>query len=300
VIAFGCSVAEAEAYRRYAGPGIERAAEPDSAVYPFAAVGSTARTYNLLLDAAAVHDDLEALVLVHPHAEIADPGFCAKVRSALRDQDVAVAGSAGATGVRSIAWWEGVVSSAPVSHRYHEHGGGELPGFSWANPEAPLGEVEVVDGFLMALSPWAVRNLRFDEGLLLGHGFDFDYCMRARSAGRRVVTADLRTVHHRSLELIEDLELWVEAQIKVAEKWDGHMPGVAPDGRSWRERARRAEAAREAARALAYTNLLRSDARVLGLERELDQLEGSLSWRITSPLRRLNRWRAERLGRAGS
>ena len=35
--------------------------------------GPTGRTYNLVLDAAAERDDLEALVLVHPHTEIVDP-----------------------------------------------------------------------------------------------------------------------------------------------------------------------------------------------------------------------------------
>ena len=51
MIAFGPSVADAEAYRRYAEPGIRRAAEADSAVYVFTAVGTICRGYNLLLDA---------------------------------------------------------------------------------------------------------------------------------------------------------------------------------------------------------------------------------------------------------
>ena len=80
MIAFGVSVTEGEAYRRYAEPGIKRAKEPDSEVYVFAAVGQASRTYNLLLDTAARHDDLEALVLVHPHTEITDSDFCVKVR----------------------------------------------------------------------------------------------------------------------------------------------------------------------------------------------------------------------------
>ena len=66
VIAFGVSVAEAEPYRRYSEPGIDSVKEPDSQVYVFAAVGQIARTYNLLLETAARHEDLEALVLVHP------------------------------------------------------------------------------------------------------------------------------------------------------------------------------------------------------------------------------------------
>jgi hypothetical protein len=41
---------------------------------------------------------------------------------------------------------------------------------------------------------------------------------------------------------------------------------------------------------------LQLDARELELQRALDETMGSISWRITAPLRRLNAWR-KRLGR---
>jgi hypothetical protein len=298
MIAFGCSVAESEAYRRYAEPGIKLASEPDSEVFAFASVGSIFRSYNLLIDAVADRDDLEAFVLVHPHGEIVDPEFCAKVREVLSDPDVAVVGCAGATGVENIAWWEGSVVAAPIVQRYQEHGGGELPAFSWTHAAMPPAEVEVVDGFLLVLSPWAVRNVRFDETLGLGHGFDFDYCREVRAAGRKVVAADLRAVYYRSLELISDLDLWVDAHMKVAEKWDDSIPDDDPNGDAWKERARRAEAEREAARAIAYGYALGTDARVLELERAMEEVTETLSWRITEPLRRVNHWRNGRRSRA--
>jgi hypothetical protein len=288
MIAFGASVGEPEPYRRYCGPGIRLAAEPDSEVFTFASVGSAARSYNLLLDAAAAYKDLEALVLVHSYAEIVDPDFSQKVRAALSDPDVGVVGCVGATDVRSIAWWEGSVRSAPVIDHYTEHGGGHLPAFSWAHPDTTPGEVEVVDGYVLVLSPWAVRNVRFDEELVLGHGYDVDFCLQVRAAGRKVVVADLRAIHHRSLDLISDLELWVESHIHMAEKWEGHMPGVEMDGIDWKQRARRAEAEREAARAIAYSNQLGSDARRLELERAWEEMTTSLSWRVTEPLRQAN------------
>jgi hypothetical protein len=296
MIAFGTSIGETEPYHRYCEPGIRFAAEPDSEIYAFAAAGPISRTYNLMLESAAAHDDLEALVLVHSHAEIVDPAFCEKVRQALSDPEVGVAGSVGATGVRSIAWWEGSVRSGPVAHRYLEHGGGEMPAFSWTEREPAPAEVDAVDGFLLVLSPWAVRNVRFDEGLHLGTGFDLDFCLQVRVAGRKVLAADLGVVYHRSLEVVpkEALELWVEAHIQWAEKWDGRIPGVGRDQVDWKERARRAEAEREAARAVAHSNSLRYDARVYEFERALERVEGTLSWRITEPLRRLNLWRKER------
>jgi Glycosyltransferase like family len=291
VIAFGASIQGAEAYRRYAEPGIRLAAEPDSQVYAFASVEPLARTYNLILDAAAGRDDLEALVLVHSHTEITDPQFCAKVREAVRGPDVAVVGCAGATGVRGIAWWEGKVTAGELVQRYEEFGGGQFPAYSWTCRDAPPAEAEVVDGQLLVLSPWAVRNLRFDEALILNYGFDVDFCLQARAAGKRVAVADLRAVFHRSVELVGDLDVWIAAHIQVAEKWGDTLHGRVEDETAWKRRARRAEADREAQRAIAFSTSLKLDARVLELERELEEKTGSLSWRLTAPLRAVNRWR---------
>jgi hypothetical protein len=301
VIAFGASISGAEAYRRYAEPGIRRAAEPDAEIYAFAAVEPIARTYNLVLEAAAARQDLEALVLVHPHTEIAEPDLCARIRDALADPEVGVLGSAGASGVRSIAWWEGEVTAGRVIHRYEEHGGGEVPAFSWTHRDPPPAEVTTLDGRFLVLSPWVVRNLRFDETLVLSHGFDLDFCLQVREAGRKLLVADLPVVHHRSLELVGDLEVWVESHIRLAEKWD-HALGLGTETEAeWKRRARRAEARREAARTVAFSGSLLLDARVLELERALAERTESVSWRLTAPLRALNRWRrhASRQATAG-
>jgi Glycosyltransferase like family len=299
MIAFGCSITEPEPYLRYAEPGIRLAAETESEIYAFAAVGTIGRSYNLLLEHAQGREDLEALVLVHPYAEITDPDLCAKARMALSDPDVGVVGAVGATGVRTIAWWEGHVVSGPVMHRYQEYGGGELPAFSWTQRKPPPAEVEMVDGWLLVLSPWVVHNVRFDESLTLGHGFDLDYCLEVRRAGRKVMVHDLRLTHHHQLEPVSDLALWVEAHVRMAEKWDCRMPGaLAEQNGDWRARARRAEAEREASRAIANSKKYRYDARLKPLEDAIEELTWSRSWRLTKPLRRANEWRRDRRDRA--
>src|SRR3954451_16671667 len=163
MIAFASSITKPEVYRRSAEPGIRRAAEPGSEVFDLPAVGSIFASYNALLDRAQACADLEALVLVHQDAEIVDADFCAKVRAALQDPDVAIVGCVGAIGVRSIAWWEGSVTLASFIHRYEELGGGEVPGLAWTPEETPTyagtGEVETVDGFVLGLTPWAIREL---------------------------------------------------------------------------------------------------------------------------------------------
>jgi hypothetical protein len=304
VIAFATSITDLEVYERCAAPGIRLAAEPDSKVLAFNATGSIFRSYNLLLEQARALDDLEALVIVHQDAEIADPDFCPKLREALRDPQVGVVGCVGAIGVRSIAWWEGSATWASFTHRYTELGGGEVESLSW-NPDAlppyaQTGEVETVDGFVLALPPWTVANIRFDESLGQLHGYDFDFCLQVREAGRKVVTADLRVVHHHSLDLVSDPEAWIEAHMRVAEKWDGRMPNVGSAPGDWKQRARRAEAEAAAARIQYWTGELLHEARLRQLDRDMRETTDSVSWRITAPLRRLNaRRRALRNGAGG-
>jgi hypothetical protein len=291
MIAFGVAVTRPDDYERWAGPGIERAREPDSAVYPNSSPGSIFRAYNLLLDQAAEHDELEALVLLHQDVEIVDEGFCTKLRAAIADPEVAIVGCVGARGVRSMAWWEGAVTWASFTHHYHEYGGGALPAFTMSPevvkppPFAQLGEVDTIDGLIMALSPWAVRNLRFDETLGRFHGYDYDICMQARAADRKVVTADLKVHHHHSLELMADPDGWIEVHIRLAEKWaSGDGDGGSPD---WKARSRRAEAQASAASVMRIASELQAAARERELRAELDSIRGSASWRHTRLVRRV-------------
>jgi hypothetical protein len=295
MIAFGSAITKPEVFRRCAKPGIERVREPDSLVVELPAVGSTFASYNAILDRVRDREDLEALVLVHQDAEIVTGGFCGEVRRLLADPDVGLAGCAGAVGVRSIAWWEGSVTCASFLHRYEELGGGDVPAASWDWTDAPayarLGEVETLDGFLLVLSPWAVRELRFDESLGQLHGYDLDFCCQVRAAGRKVVTGLFHAIHNHALEPFSDPEEWIAAHVRIAEKWDGRLPGIGAAPGDWRERALRAEAEADAARLADRSNVLQGEARVRELERALEETTTSLSWRLTAPLRRVRRAR---------
>jgi hypothetical protein len=304
MLAFGCSITAPDVYARCAEAGVRRAAEPDSVVFANAAAGSIFRSYNRLMDQAAELDELEALVLVHQDAEIVDPAFVSKLRAALADPEVGVVGCVGAIDVRSIAWWEGSVTWASFTHRYREFGGGEIPSITWTNDQLPAyartGEVETLDGFVLALSPWAVRNLRFDEGLGSQiHGYDLDFCLQVREAGRKVATADFKVVHHHSLELVTDPEVWIGAHIRVADKWEGRMSGIGlpnwgAGAADWKGRARQAEAEAGVTRLERVSVQLQAEARERQLQAEIDEMKGSLSWRLTWPLRWLNAQRKAR------
>ncbi len=303
MIAFGSPITRPEVYARSAEPGIRLAAEPDSEIYALPSAGTIFQSYNGMLERATARDDLEALVLVHQDAEIVDHDFCATVRRVLEDPAVGVIGCVGAIGVRSIAWWEGSVSQASFIHRHDDHGGGDLPAFSWDWAEAPpyarVGEVDTVDGFLLVLSPWVVRNIRFDESLGQLHGYDLDFCLQVREAGRKVVTADFRAIHSHALEPFSDPQSWIRAHVQVAEKWDGRMPGVGGGIGSWEERARRAEAERDVARLVDHANELQLLGQVRELEGILAQTTESLSWKLTAPLRWGDSWMAVLRTRTG-
>jgi hypothetical protein len=302
VIAFGCPITKPDEYARCAEPGIRRAVEPDSVVMANPSVGSLFKSYNHLLDRAASLPGLEAVVLLHQDTEIVDANLCDKIRAALADPDVGVVGCVGAIGVRSIAWWEGSVTLASFIHRYEEHGGGDLPAFSWSWSEAPpyarTGEVDTLDGFLLAISPEVARSVRFDESLGQLHGYDLDFCLQVRDRGQKVMTADFRAIHHHSLNLVSDPPAWVEAHIKIAEKWEGRMPGIGAGAGTWKERAQRAEAEAEAAWVSYYRALLKADAQEKHLREALELATNSISWRITAPLRRLNTIRRKASPRA--
>ena len=292
MVAIGSAITSPAKYEKYAVPGIELAKEDDTQVLSFASSGTLFRSYNLILDQASKMEDLEFLVLIHQDAEITEKDFIQKIRDEFTDPDVALVGCAGAVGVRSIAWWEGAVTWASFTHIYEELGGGEIPALTWLATETPsyakLGEVDMVDGFVLAFSPWAIQNLRFDEitgGAL--HGYDFDISHQARDKGKKVVTADLKVIHHHSIELISDLDTWVNAHIAFSKKWEHMLP--APEGpggdSSWEDRARRAEAEASAARTLAGAGHLINES----MERELQELQASKSWKVTKPLRDFSR-----------
>jgi hypothetical protein len=287
MIAFGCAITDVPTFESCAEPGIKLVAEADSQVWGHQSTGSLFRNYNLLLDLAAEHDDLEALVLVHQDAQIVDTGILAAIREALSDPEVAIVGCAGAIGVRNIAWWEGAVTWASFTHRYTEWGGGDFPSLCWDPDKVPsfahTGEVDSIDGFVMVLSPWAVKNLRFDESLGTLHGYDFDICMQAKAAGRKVVTAEFRVIHHHSLDLVSDAETWIEVHMRLADKWEDLLSQVESGAGDWKQRARRAEAEAAVEKAQTVSTQLHYEA----LGEVHKEMVKSASWRLTGPLRRL-------------
>jgi hypothetical protein len=308
MIVFGCSITSPDMYRDAAQTGLSLAAEPDSVIIANAAAGSLMRSYNLIMDKAAKLDDVEALVLVHQDAELTDADFCARIRRALAEPDVGVIGCVGAIDVRNIAWWEGSVTWGSFTHRYKEYGGGQIDAFTFTEDNHPgyarTGEVDTLDGFILVMAPWTIQNIRFDETLGQLHGYDYDFCLQVREAGKKVMTADFKAIHHHSLDLVTDETVWIEAHKRVAEKWLGRMPSAGlPNwgaaGDDWKGRALQAEAEAGAERLTRVSIQMKAEAQLRRHKAEMEEVTDSTSWRLTRPLRVLGEQVRRRRGERG-
>lgn len=188
VFAYGVCIGNESRYRNYARPGIERAVVDGARAFERRNQQSIFEAYNSILEEARAtcSKEFEGLILVHEDLEIRSP-LESTLRGEFRNADVAIVGAIGGRGVRSVRWDRAVVTKghAPdAAHGANDHGRGAF-------------DVDMVDGLLLALSPWAVAHLNFDTAAYKGfHGYDADICMQARAHGRRVRTADFNLFHH--------------------------------------------------------------------------------------------------------
>ena len=233
MIAFGCAIASEEKYARYARPGIDRVRDPEAPLIELRGRTCLFTAYNDILDEVERDPRIEAVALVHEDTEIRDERFEDRVRWALNDPAVAVVGTIGAVGVQGIDWWihsYGVGSSIlePIDPEVLF----ETPLIKAAeiSGSGSSGEVDMVDGYLMVLSRWAIRELRFDQEVVGPgfHGYDADICFQARERGHKVLAMEMAVAHHRnSVSPSPYREDWLRAQVAFRRKWErGGMIGA--------------------------------------------------------------------------
>jgi hypothetical protein len=186
------------------------------ASYPIIALGgqtSIAVAYNTILDGFEKRwPYLQAVVLMHTDLEITDPLAEQKILNAVEWPNVALVGVAGGGGTHGTMWW----SDKPVGHQWIDTG---LIDFGTRE-----GDVEVLEGSLLAFSPWAVKHLRFDESLPGFHGYDEIALQATRGHGKRCVVIDLDTHHHTKggFKGLQSEQDWHAARQQVMEKWSAH------------------------------------------------------------------------------
>ena len=85
-------------------------------------------------------------------------------------------------------------------------------------------DVDVVDGLFLALSRWALDNLRFDEAIGAWHGYDSDICRQAHADGKRVLVTDVALFHHARPLAGYDLTPFEQARARFLLKWRPTAP----------------------------------------------------------------------------
>ena len=105
-----------------------------------------------------------------------------------------------------------------------------------------------------------------------------------RAAAKKVVTADFKVIHHHDLNLLRHRDSWVEAHMRIAEKWsESDLVGIgdSPSEGTWKQRARRAEAELGAQRLDSASARYQAEA----LMHAYHSVVKSKSWKASAPLR---------------
>jgi glycosyl transferase family 2 len=174
---------------------------------------SIAVAYNKILEAFQGYMEpnggARGLVLLHDDLEILDQTKAeAAILEAFQDPDVALVGVAGGDARSGLAWW----NIDPIGH--------QLTDSMNIDFGKHAGDVTLLEGSLLAFSPWAVERLGFDEDYRGFHGYD-EIAMQAIKAGKRVVVVDIDTHHHSTLgfDSLDSHAQWHKADQRFREKW---------------------------------------------------------------------------------
>ena len=177
-----------------------------------------------------------------------------------------------------MAWWEGSVTLGVLLPPLLQAGRAASCRRSRCTPRryrppayARTGEVDTLDGFLLAHRPvGGARTSASTTSLGRLHGYDLDFCLQVREAGKKVDDGGLpRHPPPLAGPGRATARSWIEAHMKIAEKWDGRMPGIGTGaGHAGRSARQRAEAEADAARARTTTEAL-----ARGATRAIDELK---------------------------
>lgn len=185
MIVYGCCVGPSGKFDTDLMPSLDRFS-PGAPVIVRRAQRSIFDAYNSIMEEAATLAAMDGLVLVHDDVVFREAGTEETITEALRDGSVGVVGVVGGSGQQELSWWTSERLLGHVEHATHNDD------FSWGRAEA-----DVVDGLLLAVSPWVARHVRLDgRGYPAFHGYDGELCSLVRAQGKKVVVVDLDVFHN--------------------------------------------------------------------------------------------------------
>lgn len=203
IIGYGCCVGSWDKLQRNVIPRIGNR--------PLMAVsGQTciAVAYNDMLHWAR-GNGLDVLVLLHDDLEITDPDAEAKIIEALSPPRVGIVGVAGGSARGGLAWW----NHSPIGHQQTD-----VMNIDFGER---TGDVNLLEGSLLAFSRQGLLSLEFDEQEPGFHGYDA-IAMQAHAIGLRTVVADIDTHHHTQMGYKSQYSHgeWVAADERFRARWD--------------------------------------------------------------------------------
>jgi hypothetical protein len=201
-LVYGCCVGSWDRFNQYVVPRTQ-----GREVVGVSGQTSIAVAYNKILEGFRYSP--EGIILVHDDLEILDQAKAEEaVLEAFLDPDVALVGVAGGDARSGLAWW----NIDPIGH--------QLTDSMNIDFGKHAGDVILLEGSFLALSWWAIGNLRFDYEYPGFHGYD-EIAMQAIRAGKRVVVADIDTHHHTRLgfDSLDSHAEWHRADERFRKKW---------------------------------------------------------------------------------
>jgi len=204
VVGYGVCVGSWDKFQRFVAPHTV-----NRPLVTLSGQTSIAEAYNAILAAYRERSErVDALILQHDDLEIIDPDAEEKFLATLTDQSVQLVGVAGGRGDTSLAWW----NSETVGHQLIDTG--------MLNFGERSGDVAIIEGSVMCLSPHVIETLRFDTRYPGFHSYD-EICLTVRERGGRVVVADVDTHHHTTLGFSSEAsgQQWAEGDQLFKMKW---------------------------------------------------------------------------------
>lgn len=209
-VVYGCVTNSLERVQRYVIPRVG-----DRELIVLWNQHSLTWAYNTILNACS--GDLQGngtqpdiIILLHDDLELIDPDAEQKIINAFETHpETGIIGVAGATGIDSLAWWNGVT----LGRQRTDSG---LVDFGRRE-----GLADALEGSLLVIRGELARDIHFDEGYVGFHGYDVDVCFEATRRGWDVRVIDVDTYHHTTLGFkSRDIEAsWHAADRWFREKW---------------------------------------------------------------------------------
>ncbi len=240
MIVFGTCVGYPEKLAKYAAPGVQFSMRGEG--YRYLAEPSNGEdifpVYQTILEKTREMDNVEALVLLHDDLEIRDPYLAQKIRAAFDNPDVAILGAIGSRGLKKehgINWWEaegkGYAVDGRGGHCVTDFGFDrdvvEAPFYAGQEPKLEYKPrrtyVDTVDGMLLILSPWAIRNLTLKGlGYHGFHGYPEELCAQARklfSEDKKVQVTRFELFHHTQGGVTGDRAAYDRSAERFRSRW---------------------------------------------------------------------------------